>query len=213
MTSAPRFPLLVLLMMLAAGAPPLAAQTATPTLPPGVYMGEEDYKQAPAGTFTLDGDHTSVLARVSHIGYSYSVFRFDRAGATLQWDPANAAACTLSATVDTASIASPVKGFSQQLAGDDFLKAHAFPQASFKSTSFRQTGPQSAKVDGEFTLMGKTKPVTFDVALVGAGKGFAGQPRIGATARAAINPTDFGLPPLFGETIEIVIDGEFERKP
>jgi polyisoprenoid-binding protein YceI len=115
--------------------------------------------------------------------------------------------------VDTASIASPVKGFAEQLAGDDFLKSQAFPQASFKSSAFRQTGPQSAKVDGELTLMGKTGPVTFDVALVGAGKGFAGQPRIGATARAGIKPVDFGLPPLFGETIEIVIDGEFERKP
>jgi len=29
--------------------------------------------------------------------------------------------------------------------------------------------------------MGKTRPVTFDVELVGAGKGFAGQPRIGMT--------------------------------
>ena len=49
--------------------------------------------------------------------------------------------------------------------------------------------------------------------MVGAGKGFAGQPRIGATARAGIKPGDFGLAPLFGETIEIVIDSEFERKP
>jgi polyisoprenoid-binding protein YceI len=205
---------LLLLSTLAACATSANAQTTPSALPPGVYMGENDYKLATAGSYALDPDHTSVIARVSHIGYSYSVFRFDRAAATLQWDPANPAACAMTATVDTASIASPVKGFSEQLAGDDFLKARNFPQASFKSTSgFRQTGPQSAKIDGELTLMGKTGPVTFDVALVGAGKGFAGQPRIGATARTGIKPTDFGLPPLLGETIEIVIDSEFERKP
>ena len=26
-------------------------------LPPGVYMGEADYKQAPAGTYAIDPDH------------------------------------------------------------------------------------------------------------------------------------------------------------
>ena len=54
-------------------------------------MGEPDYKQATAGTYTLDPDHASVIARVSHIGYSYSIFRFDRLSATLTWDPANTA--------------------------------------------------------------------------------------------------------------------------
>jgi polyisoprenoid-binding protein YceI len=208
---APRLPLLLLLLV--AGAPSAGAQTAPSSLPPGVYMAEQDYKLATAGTYALDPDHTAVLARVSHLGYSNSVFRFDRANATLQWDPANPAACALSAMVDIASIASPVKGFAEQLAGDDYLKARTFPNATFKSSAFRQTGPQSAKIDGELALLGKTGPVTFDVTLVGAGKGFAGQPRIGATARAGIKPGDFGLPPLLGETIEIVIDSEFERKP
>ena len=36
-------------------------------LPPGVYMGEADYKQAPAGTYAIDPDHASVIARVSHL--------------------------------------------------------------------------------------------------------------------------------------------------
>jgi polyisoprenoid-binding protein YceI len=69
------------------------------------------------------------------------------------------------------------------------------------------------KVDGQLTLMGKTKAVTFDVELVGAGKGFADRPRIGANAKGSINPVDFGLPPLFGDAIEIVIDVEFQREP
>ncbi len=61
--------------------------------------------------------------------------------------------------------------------------------------------------------MGKTKPVTFDVELVGAGRGFADRPRIGGTAKGSINPVDFGLPSLFGDAIEIVIDVEFQREP
>ena len=150
---------------------------------------------------------------MSHLGYSYSIFRFDRLSATLGWDPANTAGGSLSATVETASITSNVKGFGEQLAGDEFLKSKAFPQATFVSTAFRQTSERRGKVDGQLSLMGKTRPVTFDVELVGAGKGFAGQPRMGMTARTSINPVDFGLPPLLGDAIEIVVDGEFQRNP
>ena len=130
-----------------------------------------------------------------------------------RWDPANTAGASLSAKVETASITSNVKGFGEQLAGDEFLKSRAFPEATFVSTAFRQTSPRRGKVDGQLTLMGKTRAVTFDVELVGAGKGFAGQPRMGMNARTSINPVDFGLPPLLGDAIEIVVDAEFQRNP
>ncbi|HYD04708.1 MAG TPA: hypothetical protein VEC60_03240, partial [Reyranella sp.] len=58
-------------------------------LPPGVYMGGKELSEARAGTYTIDPDHNAVLARVQHIGYSWSVFRFDKASGTLGWDPAN----------------------------------------------------------------------------------------------------------------------------
>ncbi len=182
-------------------------------LPPGVYMGEADYKQAPAGTYALDPDHASVIARVSHLRYSWSIFRFDRISGTLKWDPVNPANSSLTAKVETASITSNVKGFAQDLAGNNFLKSAAFPDATFVSTAFRQMSTRRGKVDGQLTLMGKTKPVTFDVELVGAGKGFADRPRIGANAKGSINPVDFGLPALFGDAIEIVVDVEFQREP
>jgi len=207
------FAMPALLLAIGAGSMTALAQSAPADLPPGVYMGEADYKQATAGTYTLDPDHASVIARVSHLRYSYSIFRFDRLSATLTWDPANVANCSLTAKVETASINSNVKGFAEQLVGDDFLKARSFPEATFVSTSFRQTSLGRGKIDGQFTLMGKTRPVTFDVELVGAGKGFAGQPRIGITARTSINPVDFGLPALLGDAIEIVIDSEFQRNP
>lgn len=180
-------------------------------LPPGVYMGEADYKQAPAGSYAVDPDHASVIARVSHLRYSWSIFRFDRVSGTMTWDPANPANSSIAAKVATASITSNVEGFAQDLAGDEFLKSAAFPEATFVSTAFRQMSTRRGKVDGQLTLMGKTKAVTFDVELVGAGKGFADRPRIGVSAKGSINPVDFGLPPLLGDSIEIVIDVEFQK--
>lgn len=191
----------------------LAQGRCPPGMPPGVFCGERNLVHATAGTYAVDGDHAAVLARVSHIGYSYSVFRFDRVSGTLTWDPAAVSRSTLSVSVKIESITSNVKDFASKLAGDQFLNAPRFPEATFVSTAFRQTDATSGKVDGQLTLMGKTAPVIFDVTLVGAGKGFDGNPRIGVNARAWIKPQDFGMPAMFAEPIEIVVDAEFARNP
>jgi polyisoprenoid-binding protein YceI len=191
---------------------PALAQTPAPAaLPPGVFAAERDIALATAGAYALDESHAAVIVRVSHLGYSQSVFRFDRVKGSLTWDPAAIEKSQLSASVDTASIASNVKGFADELTGDNFLKSKAFPQATFVSTSFKPTDKTRGKVEGQFTLLGKTKPVTFDVELGGAGKGFGGKPRIGVHAVATINPQDYGLPPFFTDPIQIQIDTEFEK--
>jgi polyisoprenoid-binding protein YceI len=193
-----------------------AAQSSS-DLPPGVYRGGQVLADARAGTYTIDPDHTAVLARVQHIGYSWLVFRFGKVSGKLTWDPAAPEKAALSVAVQTSSIETPVKDFAAQLAGDDYLKSAKFPEATFVSTAFRRpsapTGATHGLVDGQFTLMGTTKPVTFDVELVGAGKGWADKPRLGVHAVARIVPQDYGFPTLFGNTIEIVVDTEFERAP
>lgn len=182
-------------------------------LPPGVFAAERDLGLATAGTYSLDEAHTAVLARVSHLGYSHSVFRFDRAKGKLVWDPSAIEKSALEASVETASITSNVKGFAEELAGEKFLNARQFPQATFVSTAFKPVDRTRGTVEGRFTLMGKTRPITFDVSLGGAGKGFEGKPRLGLTAVATIAPQDYGLPPMFTDPIQIVIDTEFEKAP
>jgi polyisoprenoid-binding protein YceI len=190
-----------------------AQGTCPPGMPPGVFCGERNIGYATAGTYAVDQDHTAVLARVSHVGYAYLVFRFDRAAGTLTWDAANTARSTLSISVKIESITSNVKDFASQLAGDQFLNAPRFPEATFVSTAFRPADATSGKVDGYLTLMGKTAAVTFDVTLTGAGKGFGGNPRIGIHANTWIKPADFGMPAMFTDPIEIVVDAEFARAP
>ena len=204
-----RIAFLVLALSLLAGG--VAAQPSD--LPPGVFRGGKELADARAGSYTIDPQHSAVLVRVQHIGYSWSVFRFDQASGTLAWDPAAPEKSTLSVAVRVESITSNVKGFASELAGEQYLKAAKFPDATFVSTAFRRGDAMHGKVDGQLTLMGITKPVTFDVELVGAGKGWADKPRLGVHAVAAINPQDFGFPALFGKAIEIVVDTEFERAP
>jgi polyisoprenoid-binding protein YceI len=201
--------------MLAVAAGALVFCLAAPAmaqLPPGVFAGEHDYHLAPAGTYTIDAAHTAVVAKVSHIGYGLSVFRFDKVDGVLLWDPADPDRSNLKVTVDVASIDTPVPNFAHELAGDKFLNAGAFPQATFVSTGFHRIDASHGRVDGEFTLMGKTRPMTFEVDLQGAGKGFMGHPRLGIEARSTLDPGDFGMSPMFSAPIALVIDAEFARQ-
>lgn len=196
-------------LALAAGAQ-TAHAACPPGLPPQVTCGTEDLSAIASGAYALDASHAAVIARVSHLGYSMSVFRFDKVEGTLTWDAAAPENAKLSVKVETASVATNVAGFSAQIAGDNMLKSAAFPQATFVSTAFRRTDATHGEVDGDFTLMGKTAPATFKVDLVGAGKGF-GHPRMGVHATTWIKPQDYGLPPMFVDPIELVIDVEFEK--
>lgn len=196
----------------------IAAASAGPAQPPTpqqIPMGQHDYHQATAGRYTLDPNHVGLIARVSHLGFSVSIFRFGKVSAKLDWHPDDVAKSKLTATVQTASIESNVPGFAEQLQGDEYLKSKKYPAATFVSTAFRQTDAQHGKVDGKFTLMGKTVPLTFDVSLVGAGPGFAGSPVmghvIGIHAEGAIHPQDFNMSPFFTTPIELIIDTEFDK--
>jgi polyisoprenoid-binding protein YceI len=190
---------------------PQGAVFAEPAPPPKIVFGAADPTLAPAGAYALDPNHTALVARVSHIGYSFSVFRFGKVTGSLTWDPKSPAASKLSATVETNSIMTPVPGFPAELASAKFLNSPAYPQATFTATGFRPSDATHGKVDGTFTLMGKTKPLTFDVTLVGAGPGFMGHPRMGIHAETTINPQDYGLPALFGNSLALVIDSEFVK--
>lgn len=193
------------------------AAVAAPAQPPmHIPLGQKDVTLATAGTYTLDPNHLSVEARVSHIGFSTSIFRFGKAQATLQWDPKAIAKSKLNATVEIGSLITNVAGFAEELQGDKYLNAAKDPRATFVSTAFRQTDATRGKVDGRLTLMGKTLPATFDVTLVGAGPGFAGGPVmghvIGIHAETAVDPHKLGLPAIFSAPIAIVIDTEFDNK-
>jgi polyisoprenoid-binding protein YceI len=186
------------------------AATAQPAMP----KPEHDYKAAPAGKYVIDAKHTGLVVRIPHLGFSYSVFRFQTVTGALAWDPANPAADKLQVTVDSKSITTgPVEGFTDELTGEKYLNSAKFPTMTFVSTGFHPEGPTRGKVDGDLTVMGVTKHVVFDADLVGAGKGFRG-PVIGVTAKTMLDPAGLGLPAmLFSAPIELDIDSEFDFQP
>jgi len=181
---------------------------------------------APSGAYVLDPSHASLLFRVNHLGFSRYTGRFARFDAKLELDTANPSASTLEATIDPRSLTveNPPRGFQEELRGPQWLDAANFKDITFKSTSVTLTGPNTAKIAGDFTLHGVTKPLTLDTTFNG---GYVGHPmdpnaRIGFSATGTLNRSDFGISygvPAPGSTmgvsdaVEIIIEAEFTGPP
>jgi polyisoprenoid-binding protein YceI len=151
----------------------------------------------PAGAYTVDKAHTSLIFRVSHLGFSTYTGRFTRVDAKLQFDPRHFDKSSVDVTIDPRSIEADnaPSGFLQTLAGDQWLDADRFPQMSFRTKAVQSTGPDSFRLVGELTLHGVTRPITLDAHYNG---GYAGHPfdphaRVGFSARGTFKRSDFGV--------------------
>ncbi len=201
-----------------AEAPAAATPTAAAPKPPKADI--------PAGDYTLDKSHSTLVFRVSHLGFSNYTAAFADFDAKLRFDQNNAAASTLEATIDPKSLTlpAPPEGFQKELIGPQWLNAATYPAITFKSTRIETTGPDTGKLTGDLTLHGVTKPVTLDVTYNG---GYAGHPmdphaRIGFSAKGSFKRSDFGIAfgvPAPGTTmgvgdeVQVAIEAEFSGPP
>jgi len=151
----------------------------------------------PAGAYTVDKLHTSLIFRVSHLGFSTYTGRFTRLDANLQFDPANLAASRVNVTIDPRSIEADnaPSGFLQTLAGKDWLDADRFPEMSFRSKSVEVTGANTFRLRGELTLHGVTRPIVLEARYNG---GYASHPyepnaRVGFSAQGTFKRSEFGV--------------------
>ena len=182
---------------------------------------------APPGEYKLDNTHASVTFRVNHLGLSRYTARFTDIAGKLNFDPANPAAMSVEATVDPNSLETDFPldepDFDAELTGPQWLDAGRFPTITFKSTKVEPTGANTAKVTGDFTLHGVTRPLTLDVTFNGgyaAGGMDPSGARIGFSAKGEIKRSEFGIAygvPAAGtnfgvsDAVEIIIEAEFTQ--
>ncbi|KGD63773.1 hypothetical protein Y5S_02980 [Alcanivorax nanhaiticus] len=171
----------------------------------------------PAGTYQFDkkGAHQFVMFKISHLGYSWLYGRFNDFNGTFTVDANNPENSKVEATIQTASVDSNHAERDKHLRSDDFLDVDKYPTATFKSTSIEQTGDDTAKITGDFTLHGVTKPVTLDAKMIGYGDDPWGGYRMGLEASTSLKLADFGITKDLGpasETVEIIISVEGIKK-
>lgn len=192
----------------AAGA---ASAAATPSMAP------------PAGAYTIDKAHLSLLVRANHMGFSTYTTRFSSVDAKLSFDPAHIAASKVVATIDADSFQmdDAPKQCMDIMKGAQMLDVAKHAQIVFRSDKVRMTGAKSFEIDGTLELLGVKRPVVLAATYNGGYAGMAPmdpQARIGFSAHGSIRRSDFGMSfgiPAPGTTIgvgdrvDVAIEAEF----
>lgn len=172
-------------------------------------------KMVPAGRYELDKPRASIIGQIDHLGLSRYIFRFRQFDAAFDYDPDKPEASALSVTIDPTSIdMGGDERWNREIAGNDYLKTQAFPAITFRSKSLVPTGPASAKVTGDFTMMGVSRPVTLAVIFNGQQRGINSQTYLGFSATTVIRRSEFGLTKYVGpvgDDIAVQIEAEFVK--
>lgn len=186
--------------------------------------GSKDKAAITGGSYTVDANHTLVKWEVNHFGFSPLWGLFGQVTGTMQLDPKNPGASKVDVTIPVSKMVTGVPGFTAHLLRDgkdggkpDFFGS-APADAKFVSTHVMvDADGDEAKVHGNLTLNGITKPVTLDVDFYGAGKAPAqmgGKENVGFEAEAKIKRSDFGLGyavPLVSDEVELTIAAAFQK--
>jgi polyisoprenoid-binding protein YceI len=147
-----------------------------------------DPATAPAGDYKLDPRHTSIIARVQHMGFSHFAIRYGIEGGVVTWDPADPTHSKVDVTIDPKTIHTGVPELDKEVLGGLFTDQ---PPVHFVSTHIERTGPTTGRITGDLTLHGVTKPVTLNATFVAAGKAF-GHDRMAFSATGGFGQRAFG---------------------
>ena len=168
---------------------------------------------AQAAEYKIDtkGAHAFIQFRIKHLGYSWLYGRFDDFGGSFSYDEKAPEKSSVNVNIDVTSLNSNHAERDKHLRGEDFLNVAKFPTATFKSTSFEPLGDGKAKLSGELTLRGITKPIIIDVTNIGGGKDPWGGYRQGFSGTTEFALKDFGIDYNLGpasQNVEMILDVE-----
>ncbi|MFV0433632.1 MAG: YceI family protein [Leucobacter sp.] len=166
-----------------------------------------------AGTWKIDPAHSEVGFMIRHLAISKVKGKFEEFDATFVTGESPLESSVI-ASVEVASVNTGQKDRDNHLRTGDFFEAETHPQLTFASTGVREVDGEF-KVDGDLTMRGVTKPVTFDFEFGGFGEDPYGNYKAGFNAKTVVKREDFGLTfnaplekggMLLGSDVTITID-------
>lgn len=168
--------------------------------------------QAETTTYEIETPHTQILFFVEHMGFSNSMGKFVKHEGQIVFDDVDPAKSSVEISIDTASIEMNDQKWNDHLKNADFFNVEKFPAMSFKSTAIEITGEDTAKITGDLTLLGVTKPVTLDAKLNKVGQHpMKGTPMAGFSATGMLKRSDFGMNygiPMVSDEVDLRIEVE-----
>ena len=144
-------------------------------------------------TYIIDKAHSEATFQVRHL-LTRVRGRFSDFEGAIDYNEQHPEQSSVNVSITAASIDTSERDRDTHLRSADFFDVEKFPALTF--TSRRITGKggnQRFDVTGDLTIHGVTRPVTFDVTLLGKAKDPWGNERIAFEAETAINRKEYGL--------------------
>lgn len=178
----------------------------------GIFFGFLVAQGCHAADYVIDtqGGHASINFKVTHLGYSMLLGRFNTFSGEFSFDPDDIEASAISVKIDTTSLDSNHAERDKHLKSDDYLQAGEFPSATFVSRKIKDVGNGQLQVLGDLTLLGKTRAVEISARKIGEGKDPWGGYRAGFSGTTTLVLEDFGIPnvgPAKEVEMELHIEG------
>ena len=143
------------------------------------------------GTWDIDPVHSDVSFTVRHMMVSKVRGRLATFSGEIVTSP-EFGDSTVTATVDASSIDTGNAQRDGHLRSGDYFATESHPTWEFRSTAIRADGDVHV-LDGELTIKGVTRPVSFALEVNGFGPDAFGGTRAGFSATTTINRSDFGV--------------------
>jgi polyisoprenoid-binding protein YceI len=144
----------------------------------------------PTGTWNVDPIHSSVEFHVKHLGIATVKGQFKEFEGTLEVGPDGPRAY---GTVKVASVDTREPQRDDHLRSPDFFDVDQYPEIAFKSTAIRTLDEDTFEIEGDFSIHGVTRPLTLNATLEGTETDPQGNPRVGLSATAQINRSDYEM--------------------
>jgi polyisoprenoid-binding protein YceI len=141
----------------------------------------------------IDSAHSSIHFTVRHMMISNVRGEFQSFDGTIELDENHPEATKVDIRIDANSINTREPKRDGHLKSPDFLDAENHPYLTFTSTSVKRTGDNTARLVGDLTIRGVSRPVTMDVEYVGQATSPWGTVSAGFSANTKINRKDWGL--------------------
>ena len=162
----------------------------------------------------IDPFHSQVHFSVKHMMLSTVRGRLGKLTGRLELDPQKPEKGSFTVSADVADINTGDAKRDGHLRSGDFFDAEQFPTISFKSNAIFPKGEGRYTASGDLTVRSVTRPVSFEIDLLGVAADGQGGQKLGATATVTIDRTGFGLTwnmpvpngVLVGEKVKIEVD-------
>lgn len=181
----------------------------------GLGLASLSTAQAAPEKYVIDNSHTYPYFEITHLGWSTTRGLFSKTSGTVTVDFA-AKTGSADILIDATSLDTSFAKRDRHVRSEDFLDVEKYPTITFKSDKFDFEGDKVAKVHGQLTLHGVTKPVTLTMSQFKCGEHpMAKQHYCAGDAAATLKRSDFGMTGYqgaVGDEVKLFISIEAARE-